>query len=63
MAEYSKEYVETNKHSPNKLAKLFGEFSGECGDNSLTSLISIDKTLTKDIVDAFKSHFTNTTKK
>ena len=63
-ARYYKEYVETNKHNPNKLAKLFDELSGKCKDNSVTSLTCKDKTLVKDkdIADAFNSHFTNITK-
>ena len=47
-ARHYKEYVETNKHNPNKLAKLFDELSGKCKDNSVTSLICKDKTLVKD---------------
>ena len=63
-ARYYKEYVETNKHNPNKLAKLFDELSSKCKDNSVTSLTCKDKTLVKDKdrADAFNSHFTNITK-
>ena len=50
-----KESVETNKHNPTKLAKVFDELSGKCKDNSVTSLTYKDKTLVKgeDIADAF----------
>ena len=41
-ARYYKEYVETNKHNPNKLTKLFDELSGKCKDNSVTSLTCKD---------------------
>ena len=46
-ATYYKQYVETNKHNANKLAKLFDELSGKCKDNSVTSLTCKDKTLVK----------------
>ena len=64
-SEYYRDYVETNKENPTKLAKLFDELSGKCKDNSVTSLTYNDKTLTKDkdIAEAFNLHFTNITKK
>jgi len=61
---YYKDYVETNKHCPNKIANLFDELSGKRRDNSITSLRYNNQILTGDraIADAFNSHFSNITK-
>ena len=60
-----REYVDTNKDNPNKLAKLFDELSGKNRGNSTNSLPYNDKTLTNDtdIAEALNSYFTNITKK
>ena len=60
-----RDYVETNRDKPKKLAKLFDELSGKNRDNSTNSLTYNDKTLTNDtdIAEALNSHFTNITNK
>ena len=60
-----REYVETDKDKPNKIAKLFDELSGKNRDNSIHSLTYNDKTPANDmdIAEALNSHFTNITNK
>lgn len=60
-SKYYREYVESNKENPCKIAKLFDELSGKAKDNKVTSLTYSEKTLTnnKDIANAFNTHFIN----
>ena len=58
---YCRDYAETNRDKPNKLAKLFDELSSKNRDNSVNSLTYNDKTLTNDmdVAESLNSHFTN----